>query len=110
MKVYDLILFVIFASVIFGIGYDLYNRFVLQISQTKTETEIEIDTEKIDWHDWELINKEKTQTGLGEHGEAAHLDHYPAYTQDINATVGYNGYLSDKIALNRSLKDLRPAG
>lgn len=63
---------------------------------------------KIDWHDWHLIKAELTRTGLGEHGEAAFLKSYPQSTKQINDTHGYNGYLSDKIALNRSLKDLRP--
>lgn len=63
---------------------------------------------KIDWHDWELIEVEKLRSGLGEHGEAAHLWYYPPSTRKINDTHGYNGYLSDRIALNRSLKDLRP--
>lgn len=64
--------------------------------------------EKIDWHDWNLIAEDQFRTGIGEHGEAAYLKFYPASTKQINDTHGYNGYLSDKIALNRSLKDLRP--
>lgn len=64
---------------------------------------------QIDWHDWELIEREKSQTnGLGEKGGAAYLLYYPNYTKAINDTHGYNGYLSDHIALNRSLRDLRP--
>lgn len=63
---------------------------------------------KIDWHNWELIEAEKLRFGLGEHGEAAYLWYYPPSTRKINDTHGYNGYLSDRIALNRSLKDLRP--
>lgn len=63
---------------------------------------------QIDWHDWKLIDEEEKRTGIGEHGEAAFLWSYPASTKKINDTHGYNGYLSDKIALNRSLKDLRP--
>ena len=64
--------------------------------------------ERVDWHDWQLIEKENSRTGIGEHGEPAYLSFYPPYSKDIMDTVGYNGYLSDKIALNRSLKDLRP--
>lgn len=63
---------------------------------------------KIDWHDWRLVDEEELRTGIGEHGEGAFLLSYPSYTKQINDTHGYNGYLSDKIALNRSLKDLRP--
>lgn len=63
---------------------------------------------RIDWHDWSLIDEEEQRTGIAEHGEGTFLWSYPAYTKKINDTHGYNGYLSDKIALNRSLKDLRP--
>lgn len=64
--------------------------------------------EKIDWHNWSLIAEDMLRTGIGEQGEGAYLPFYPASTKQINDTHGYNGYLSDKIALNRSLKDLRP--
>lgn len=64
--------------------------------------------ERVDWHDWQMIEKENLRTGIGEHGEPAYLSYYPPFSKDIIDTVGYNGYLSDKIALNRSLRDLRP--
>lgn len=64
--------------------------------------------EKIDWHDWKLIEEDRLRIGIGEHGDGEFLWYYPPSTQQINDTHGYNGYLSDKIALNRSLKDLRP--
>lgn len=64
--------------------------------------------ERIDWHDRELMEQDKHRKGLGERGLAAYLNSYPPEYKDIIDTVGYNGYLSDKIALNRSLKDLRP--
>ncbi|XP_031624901.1 N-acetylgalactosaminyltransferase 6-like [Contarinia nasturtii] len=63
---------------------------------------------KIDWHDWQQIEEDELRVGIGEHGEGEFLRFYPSYTKEINNTHGYNGYLSDKIALNRSLKDLRP--
>lgn len=66
------------------------------------------ESERIDWHDWPFMFEEEQRTGLGEHGEAAHWWPYPSSSKQINDTHGYNGYLSDKIALNRSLKDLRP--
>lgn len=102
IKVLDLILFVIIGSVVLTICYDIVNRARVQFPRAKHK--------KIDWHDWKLIEEENGRTGLGEHGEAAYLPYYPPYTKDINETVGYNGFLSDKIALNRSLKDLRPPG
>lgn len=104
IRVFDLILFIILGSVVLGIGYDLINKLNNRWSPVIEERE----EERIDWHDWDLIKQDELRTGIGEHGEPAHLDSYPAYSKEINETVGYNGYLSDKIALDRSLKDLRP--
>lgn len=65
--------------------------------------------EQVDWHDCELIEREESQTnGIGEKGGAAYLLYYPNYTKAINDTHGNNGYMGDHIALNRSLRDLRP--
>lgn len=95
IKVFDLMLAVIFFSMVLGIVYDFMNK-------------LRNEVEKIDWHDWALIEEENERNGPGEHGEPAYLSFYPSYSRDINETVGYNGFLSDNIALNRSLKDLRP--
>lgn len=100
IKVFDLILFILILSTIIGIAYDLLFKLQLKLSPKIIE--------RIDWHDWELIKQDKSRKGLGEHGVAAYLNSYPPEYKDIIDTVGYNGYLSDKIALNRSLKDLRP--
>lgn len=94
MKVFASISVIIIISTVLGVLYD----FIHELNEV----------EKIDWHDWTLIEEENARHGLGQHGEPAYLSSYPAYTKDVNDTVGYNGYLSDKIALNRSLKDLRP--
>lgn len=101
IKVFDLILFILFVSTIIGIAYDLILKFVLNVPPKKID--------RIDWHDWELMEQDKHRKGLGEHGLAAYSNSYPPEYKDIIDTVGYNGYLSDKIALNRSLKDLRPS-
>lgn len=69
---------------------------------------IKLSNLRIDWHDWELIEADKQRTGIGEQGEDAYLSWYPESSKLINDTYGYNGYLSDKIALDRSLSDLRP--
>lgn len=100
IKVFDLILFILFVLTIIGIGYDFLFKVVVHISPKKVD--------RIDWHDRKLMEQEKHRKGLGEHGLAAYLSSYPPEYKDIIDTVGYNGYLSDKIALNRSLKDLRP--
>lgn len=67
-----------------------------------------IPSDLVDWHDWDVIEHEALRHGIGEHGKKAYLNNYPPISDLINKTLGYNGYLSDKIALNRALKDLRP--
>lgn len=66
------------------------------------------DGNKIDWHDWDLIDEDALREGIGEQGYVAVLLSYPEYSKEINETHGFNGYLGDQIALNRALKDLRP--
>ncbi|XP_031624900.1 N-acetylgalactosaminyltransferase 6-like [Contarinia nasturtii] len=102
IKVFHFILAIMLFSFVLGIVHN-YN-FMNIVKKRQSVNEFE----RIDWHDWTLIEEEKARNGLGEHGDPAYLSSYPSYSQDINDTFGYNGYLSDKIALNRSLKDLRP--
>lgn len=63
---------------------------------------------KIDWHDYKFIDAEKSRTGIGEHGAPAFL---PPGLDDERKRIfdqnGFNGLLSDRIALNRSVKDIR---
>ena len=65
--------------------------------------------EKIDWHNYELIEEESKRTGPGEHGRPYKL----SSEQDIalNAKLfkenGYSAVVSDMIALNRSVPDIR---
>lgn len=69
----------------------------------------DVSSDKIDWHDWDLIEQDKLRDAVGEHGEPVTSWIYPRYSKIINDTHGYNGHLSDSIALNRALKDLRPS-
>lgn len=62
----------------------------------------------MDWHDWDFIEQEELRDGFGEHGKEAFLTNYPPISEIINKTLGYNGHLSDEIALNRAVKDFRP--
>lgn len=94
VKIIDLILVLITIVIVYGIALDLRSRWNR--------------IEKIDWHDWRSIEADKKRVGLGEQGKAAHLPSYPDHSKDIIDTYGYNGYLSDQIALDRSLADLRP--
>lgn len=64
---------------------------------------------RIDWHDWDLIDADSLRNGIGEQGIAAYLpEEYPEVSKHMNVTFGYNGYLSETIALDRALPDLRP--
>lgn len=63
----------------------------------------------MDWHDYDFLEYEAGRKGLGERGVAAYT---PVGTEKEvarqRAIYGYNAYLSDLIALNRSVADLRP--
>lgn len=63
---------------------------------------------RIDWHDWNLIDQDELRYGIGDQGIATYLSEYPDASKYMNDTYGYNGYLSEKIALDRALPDLRP--
>ncbi|XP_031624241.1 N-acetylgalactosaminyltransferase 6-like [Contarinia nasturtii] len=63
---------------------------------------------KIDWHDYKLIEAEKLRHGIGEHGIAAFLSpDLEDERKQLFDQNGFNALLSDKIALNRSVKDIR---
>lgn len=64
----------------------------------------------IDWHDYVYLLKEAKQKGPGEHG----LPVATSSSEEVEVTrqmakYGINAYLSNRIALNRSVADIRPA-
>lgn len=63
---------------------------------------------KIDWHDYRYIEVERDRVGVGEQGAAAFLkpEEEPERKR-LFSQNGFNGYLSDKISLNRSVADIR---
>ncbi|ELU14019.1 hypothetical protein CAPTEDRAFT_197005 [Capitella teleta] len=64
--------------------------------------------QKIDWHDYKHIEIEKQRTGPGEQGAAVILSSDEEKKKDALYKVnGFNGFASDKISLQRSLKDIR---
>lgn len=66
---------------------------------------------KIDWNDYKYIEFESQLKGIGEQGEAAHLGQEDeSERQKIFSQNGFNGLLSDRISLNRSVKDIRHKG
>ncbi|XP_017097608.2 putative polypeptide N-acetylgalactosaminyltransferase 10 [Drosophila bipectinata] len=63
-----------------------------------------------DWHDYEAMKEDSLRIGLGEQGKPAELTDPmddPA-KKEIQDQHGFNGLLSDRISLNRSLPDARP--
>lgn len=63
---------------------------------------------KIDWHDKIFIEAENARHGIGEHGAPASLSpNLEDERKRLFDQNGFNALLSDKIALNRSVKDIR---
>lgn len=68
-----------------------------------------IDNIKVDWHDYKFIEAEKHRNGPGENGSAYEKleDDEIELSERIFDENGYNGLISDKISVNRSVVDLR---
>jgi polypeptide N-acetylgalactosaminyltransferase len=68
-----------------------------------------VENIKIDWHDYKFIEYEKNRVGPGEFGNA--VNEVSPDEEDLNQRLfdenGYNGLISDKISVNRSIRDLR---
>lgn len=63
---------------------------------------------KIDWHNYKFIEAEHKRNGMGEHGAPAFLSNdMEDERKRLFDQNGFNALLSDKIALNRSVKDIR---
>ncbi|XP_068151365.1 N-acetylgalactosaminyltransferase 4-like [Drosophila tropicalis] len=64
--------------------------------------------ERKDWHDYAAMEADKSRTGMGEHGEPSHIDAQEKELEDkIYRMNGFNGLLSDRISINRSVPDVR---
>lgn len=67
--------------------------------------------QKMDWHNYKQIKYEASLKGIGEQGKPAHLEPKEAEVEkELYSVNGFNGALSDKISLNRSLPDIRHPG
>jgi polypeptide N-acetylgalactosaminyltransferase len=63
---------------------------------------------KIDWHDYKFIEHERNRVGPGESGSAVNVNpNEEELNQRLFDENGYNGLVSDKISVNRSIQDLR---
>nr|CAH7722230.1 unnamed protein product [Callosobruchus chinensis] len=70
-----------------------------------------VDNEKIDWHDYERIKRDSLRKGAGEQGVPAYLDQADTKNYDeLYKVNGFNAALSDKIALDRAVPDIRHSG
>ncbi|ESO98122.1 hypothetical protein LOTGIDRAFT_239085 [Lottia gigantea] len=66
------------------------------------------EIKEIDWHDYKAIAEEQQRTGLGEQGSAVILTAEEEKKKgDLYKVNGFNAYASDKISLQRALKDIR---
>nr|CAD7447824.1 unnamed protein product [Timema bartmani] len=66
---------------------------------------------KIDWHDYAVILSDSKRKGKGEQGKPAYLSpDDTSLKQTLYKVNGFNAALSDEIALNRSLPDIRHPG
>lgn len=70
-----------------------------------------LEKKRIDWHDYEMIKADEGREGIGEHGKAEKLDPKEKLKEDrLFKLNGFNALLSDLIALNRSIVDIRHPG
>lgn len=69
------------------------------------------DFSKKDWHDFEFIKSERTRRGPGENGEGIELINQEEIVdnQSLLKIEGLSVVISDKLSVNRSLPDTRPA-
>lgn len=70
-----------------------------------------LSSEKVDWHNYEAIGEEKRRVGPGENGVGESLTSAEKEENDkLFKENGYNAVLSDRISVNRSVKDIRHKG
>ncbi|KAH8352919.1 hypothetical protein KR084_007287 [Drosophila pseudotakahashii] len=65
--------------------------------------------ERKDWHDYAAMEADRKRTGFGEHGVAVKVEN-PDEKQmetEMYEMNGFNGLLSDRISINRSVPDIR---
>jgi len=88
----------------------LLNVFLFVLREDSFESKALRSSERISWEDEELIRYEENREGPGEQGEP----HYLTKKKDIKMNrewykkEGFYVIVSDQIALDRSLPDVRP--
>ena len=62
----------------------------------------------MDWHNYTLIKLDEERQGDGEHGKPLTLDaKYAKLEKTMYNANGFNGLVSDHIALDRAVPDIR---
>ncbi|CAO1307686.1 unnamed protein product [Diamesa tonsa] len=71
-----------------------------------------LESLKVDWHDYKFIEEESQRVGPGEQGKP--VNDVEPNEEELNKQLfdenGYYGLISDKISVNRSISDLRHPG
>ncbi|CAB3228849.1 unnamed protein product [Arctia plantaginis] len=110
-----IVMLLYFIKLLSGVYSENENIEVIQVPE-RIFRRVNVDTgsfvpanlKKIDWHDYNLISKERKRVGIGEQGKPATLPKSEAEKEKtLYAVNGFNGALSDLIPLNRSLPDIR---
>lgn len=90
------------ANIAHGHGHALFGEQVVIHAASRKEK----IPEWKDWHDYNLIEEESKRTGPGEQGQAVELTEHEredaAYKEN-----GFNIFVSDRVSLDRSLRDIR---
>ncbi|XP_056649199.1 N-acetylgalactosaminyltransferase 6-like isoform X1 [Diorhabda sublineata] len=109
--VFTVLIYRIFKTRTYRIDSRVYFGINNGIEPVAPEAIVLVDNEKIDWHDYERIKRDASRTGRGEQGKAAYLDNSETAQYDALYKVnGFNALLSDKIALDRAVPDIRHVG
>ncbi|XP_017047642.1 N-acetylgalactosaminyltransferase 4 [Drosophila ficusphila] len=69
----------------------------------------EPEGERKDWHDYAQMEADRKRSGFGEHGAAVHVENPDdkELETEMYQLNGFNGLLSDRISVNRSVPDVR---
>jgi len=91
------------------ICFYLINYLQKEKSKDSSTTTIRVESKEtnIDWHDYEAIEREKNRTGPGERGTGVEQQNNNIEYQQLYQKHGFNAFISDRISLDRSLKDIR---
>lgn len=101
--------FLLYCSVFYVLWYNLHDSSALSSSKNKTSSR-DRHVSDIDWHDYDFIAAEASREGFGEGGRGEILpENEKEEGQRRMKRYGFNGLVSDRVSLNRSITDTRPS-